>query len=248
MYGKIDIKFQGDSLSPLLFTIAFIPLSHLLQESGKGYQISPDVIINHLLYMDDIKLYARNDSELQCLCSVVYTYANDICMSFGLDKCKCITVHRGKLKDSDNIKLPSSEVIQQLVPGADYRYLGILESSSFKTNQMKDKLQTEYKRRIRKLLKSHLNAKNIIQAINTFAIPVLCYSGSLIKWSKEDLRCLDVLTRKQLTLHHAFHIKGDVDPLYISRKVGGRGLLSVTQVKKGTYPLTLLLLLKGCCS
>jgi len=59
-YGKINIKceiFQGDSLSPLLFTIVLIPLSYLLQESGKGYQISPNVKINHLLYMDDIKLY-----------------------------------------------------------------------------------------------------------------------------------------------------------------------------------------------
>jgi len=55
--------------------------------------------------------------------------------------------------------------------------LGILESSSFETNQMKDKLQAHYKRRIRKLLKSHMNAKNIIQVINTFAIPVLRYSG-----------------------------------------------------------------------
>jgi len=85
-------------------------------------------------------------NKLQSLCSVVYTYANDICMSFGLDKCKCVPVLRGNLKDSDNIKLPSDEVIHQLVPGGDYHYLGILESISFKTNQMKDKLQAECKR------------------------------------------------------------------------------------------------------
>jgi len=57
-YGKVDIKrgiFQGDSLSPLLFTIALTPLSHLLQQSGKDYQISPD-LFNHLLYIDDIKM------------------------------------------------------------------------------------------------------------------------------------------------------------------------------------------------
>jgi len=58
---------------------------------------------------------------------------------------------------------------------------------------------------------------------------VLRYSGGLIKWSKEDLKCLDILTRKQLTLHRAFHIKGDVDCLYVSRKVRGQGLLSITE-------------------
>ena len=154
-YGKVDIKrgiFQGDSLSPLLFTIALIPLSHLLQQSGKGYQISPDLLINHLLYMDDIKLYGRNDSELQSFCTVVNTFATDVCMSFGLDKCNCITIHRGKLKESDHIELPSGEVIQQLAPGGEYCYLGVLESTSFKTQQMKEKLEVEHKRRVRKLL------------------------------------------------------------------------------------------------
>jgi len=117
--------------------------------------------------MDDITLYSRNDNELQSLCSTVYTYAADICMTSGLDKCNCVTVHRGKLMESDDIGLLSGEVIQQLVPGGDYRYLGVLESNSFNTTQMKDKLQAEYKRRIRKPLKSHLNVKNIIQAIYT---------------------------------------------------------------------------------
>ena len=82
-------------------------------------------------------------------------------------------------------------------------------------------------------MQSHLNAKNFIQAINTIAISVLHYSGGLIRWTKEDLRGLDVLTRKQLTLHRSFHIKGDVDRLYVSRKTGGRGLLSVTETILG---------------
>ena len=47
--------------------------------------------------------------------------------------------------------------------------------------------------------------------------------------TKKNLRGLDVLTRKQLMLHHLFHIKGDVDCLYISRKMGGRCLLAVTE-------------------
>jgi len=53
------------------------------------------------------------------------------------------------------------------------------------------------------------------------------YSGGIIYWNKEDLYSIDVLTRKQLTLHRAFHLKGDVNRLYVPRTLRGRGLLSI---------------------
>ena len=54
---------KGDSLSPLLFCMALIPLSQLLNSTGYGYKIM-EKKINHLFYMDDLKLYAQNDDEL----------------------------------------------------------------------------------------------------------------------------------------------------------------------------------------
>ena len=41
--GEVSIGrgiFQGDSLSPLLFVIAMLPLSSILNESVAGYQLS----------------------------------------------------------------------------------------------------------------------------------------------------------------------------------------------------------------
>ena len=113
-YGDIKIQrgiFQGDSLSPLLFIVALIPLSFLLHSSGKGYQLTNVHTVSHLLYMDDIKLY---DSELSSLVSVVSVFAEDICMSFGLNKCNCILLQRGKLVVTEDVPLPSGDVIKQL--------------------------------------------------------------------------------------------------------------------------------------
>ena len=58
--GTIRIKrgiFQGDSLSPLLFTISLNPLSQELQKTAYGYQLDEQTRINHLFYVDDQKLY-----------------------------------------------------------------------------------------------------------------------------------------------------------------------------------------------
>ena len=51
--------FQGDSLSPLIFCLALVPLSSCLQRAGVGYVIRRHRV-SHLLYMDDLKVYAKD--------------------------------------------------------------------------------------------------------------------------------------------------------------------------------------------
>ena len=94
---------QGDSLSSLPFVLALMPISYLLCQTNKGYTVKDcDVRLNHLLYVDDIKLYGRSQSELESLAHIVQLYSEDICMLFGLAKCR--TVVRGKLCSSEGLR------------------------------------------------------------------------------------------------------------------------------------------------
>jgi hypothetical protein len=80
--------FQGDSLSPLLFCIALIPITHELNTSNCGYQIhGTERKISHLLYMDDRKFIGRSEEELTNEIQTVKTLSNNIKMKFGLQKC-----------------------------------------------------------------------------------------------------------------------------------------------------------------
>ena len=63
--------FQGDALSPLLFIIAMIPLNHILRKCAAGYKLSRSQQITHLMYMDDIKLSAKKEKELETIIHVV---------------------------------------------------------------------------------------------------------------------------------------------------------------------------------
>ena len=57
--------YQGDSLSPLFFCIALIPLTNELNRADCGYQVhGTERKISHLLYMDDLKLLGRNENDL----------------------------------------------------------------------------------------------------------------------------------------------------------------------------------------
>ena len=76
-------------------------------------------------------------------------------------------------------------------------------------------------------MKSKLNDKNKIQAINTWAVALLRYGAGTINWKVDELKIMDRATRRTLTIHGALHPKSDIDRLYLKRKHGGRGLISI---------------------
>ena len=101
--------FQGDSLSPLLFCLSINPLSVLLNMEGVGYNLektrskTPGRVISHLLFMDDLKVYANNETNLKKLMEVVKGFSNDIGMKFGLDKCSKCSIRKGRKVGGEDI-------------------------------------------------------------------------------------------------------------------------------------------------
>ena len=230
MLGKVKINrgiFQGDSLSPLLFVVTLIPLSMILRDVKAGYHMGNGKKVNHLLFMDDLKLYGKTGKQLQTLVNTVRVFSEDIRMEFGISKCATLVMKRGRYKSSDGIILPNEEVIKEVDMEEGYKYLGVLEADGMKDSKMKDKITKEYFRRIRVILKSKLNGRNTITAINSRAVSIVRYGAGIIKWNKTELEKMDRKTRKLLTIYRAFHPQGDVDRLYVSRKEGGRGLISL---------------------
>jgi len=74
---------------------------------------------------------------------------------------------------------------------------------------------------------SKLYARNLMTAINVWAVSVVRYSAGVIDWTKQELLQIDVKTRKIPAMHGIFHKRGNVDRLYLKRNEGGRGLMSV---------------------
>ena len=71
------------------------------------------------------------------------------------------------------------------------------------------------------MLKSELNARNKIAAINIPVVPVILYSYGVMIGNWMRLQDLKRMTRKQLCMNWMLAKKADVDRIYLPCQEGG---------------------------
>ena len=202
--------FQGESLSPLLFVICLIPMSLVLRKVKAGYSFGNDKPkVNHLLFMDDMKLFGRSFVEIDKLVSTVYLTSADMRMEFGIRKCSVLVLKKGKIVESDGVLLPNGERMQS-VEEEGYKYLGILEVDDLQHTVMKEQFCAEYFRRLKKVLSSKLNGRNVIRVINAWAVAVMWYGAGVVNWTQTELQAIDWKIWKKLSMYGAMDVRGSV--------------------------------------
>ena len=67
----------------------------------------------------------------------------------------------------------------------------------------------------------------MIKGINIWAVSLIRYSAAFLDWTKEEKQGIDRKTRKLITMHRGLQPKSNTNRIYIPRKEGGRGLLSI---------------------
>ena len=113
------------------------------------------------MYIDDIKLFAKNVKELETLIRAVRIYSQDIGMEFDKEKCAMLVMQNGKRHLTDGMELPNQDKIRTLREKETYTYLGNFDPDTIKQEEMKGKIQKEYLR-IRKILETKLCSRNLI--------------------------------------------------------------------------------------
>ncbi|XP_062530455.1 uncharacterized protein LOC134200814 [Bombyx mori] len=155
-------------------------------------------------------------------------------MQFGLKKCNILHLVAGRRKEhrGRGHVLLSGDKFRHLRLDEKYKYLGIDEAGKIDHNEVRQQIQKEYFRRVKSVTGSQLNARNILRALNIYAVPVLLYTFGIINYKTADLKKIDVKTRKILAMNKAHQQKADVDRLYIPIDQGGRGLTNLETLYK----------------
>ena len=108
--------------------------------------------------------------------SVTRVFRSNIGITFGLTKCGRLIVIRGKVKSTCGITLPENQIDDI---DKSYKYLGILQSFGNNDEEVRCKASSEYRNRLRRVLRSKLSSKNKVTAINTFTV---------VSWRRENLK------------------------------------------------------------
>ena len=85
-------------------------LNQILKKCTAGYKlIKLRENISHLIDMDDFKLFAKNEKELETLIHAVRICSQDIKIEFGIEKCAMLVMKSGKRYITDGIQLPNQD-------------------------------------------------------------------------------------------------------------------------------------------
>ena len=89
------------------------------------------------MYMGGIKLFAKNEKELEALIQTVRICSQDIGMEVGIKKCTMLVMKSGKWHMTEGMQLPNQEKIRMEM----YKCLGVLEADTIKQMVMKEKFK-----------------------------------------------------------------------------------------------------------
>ena len=104
-----------------------IPLSQILRKLKSGYILKNGEKLNHLLFMDDIKIFAKSECEINGLISTVQILSNDIGMEFGIKKFGVLVLKRETVVSSERVEMPDGERIKEVEKNG-YGYLRIQQN------------------------------------------------------------------------------------------------------------------------
>jgi hypothetical protein len=119
------------------------------------------------------------------------------------------------------------EIIKNLNKGEFYKYLGINQSNHIQHSIIKENLEKQFYLRIKSFLKSKLNGNNLIKPVNTYAVPLLTYSFGVIKWSKTNLKNINIQIRVLFTKFCKHHPKSVIERFNLPGENGGRGFTNL---------------------
>ena len=203
--------------------------------AAEGYKLSKSVSlkVTHLLYIDDLKIFAASENKLVKVIRTVKDGKECIGLKWNEKRYAVAHVKRGCLDRSiESVKIGDLKPINSLGEDNTYKFLGVLENIKQEDKLVLESAAKAYLQRLSIIWSSPLSDLFKFLASNQYALPLLSYLMWTQTWPLADLQQLDREARKIILENGGNHPQGSTAILYLPRRCGGRGMRSVEKEYK----------------
>lgn len=193
-----------DALCPHLFTLCLNPVACPVNE---GYRLFKPVgtKVTHLLYVDDLEVFASSGCKLNKALRPTSTSMQDMGFQWNPKKCNVIYVRKGKqVEDATDLKLDETTLAENHKTGVKYVFPGVRESV-LQDEKLTIKVLVMYLHRLSITWTTLLPDANRIKATNQFCLHVLMYPMWTQHWPLEELQSIEKDTRKLISENSRIH-------------------------------------------
>ncbi|VDP05975.1 unnamed protein product [Heligmosomoides polygyrus] len=204
---------QGDTLSPLLFCLAIVPILDWLHrnvtplrlrtQTGPGPGVDDSLTIGHIFYMDDLKVYTTSRGDLLKAKDGIPRVAQQLGLRMNPNKCAV-----NSLNGSAGGDVGDMGEIPVLGANSLYKYLGAEQNTVVAMADVWQRVQVRASAASRRLWLSNPTVRQKVDGYNQIVLPKLKYAISY------------------------------TSRLYVSKANGGLGLKSVEEELKHTIVYT----------
>lgn len=232
---------QGDALSPLLYCICIAPISHWLNENipvyvtafgSRGENRQP-VSLNHLYFMDDLKLHTPKRSDLERAVEGVERISGHIGSKIHADK-SAIACIPGPNEDEvhENSVLNKFPVIGY---NNVYKYLGIEQTVRISEEDLWTRISDAICKKTKCIFSSRLSTRQMVNGYNVTVPAIVRFVGmcsvigkGAFKKHRATMEKLDGKVRKILAGCGARFLFQSLHRLYGAPEEGGLGLKRIS--------------------
>jgi len=223
---------QGGPASPRLFTIYMEPLTEELNKLGLGIKVG-DLIINHLMYADDVLIMADNIADLNRMLQVTSKFGMDFELKFNPSKTQFMICDRFRSKRKFDTPIFNNERLKRVYK---IKYLGMHLNPELKTNDHLENKIKDSLYKMNQLKRCGFTSKFTITPLKinqymTYVRPTLIYGSENQLLSKNEIKELQTTEStiikksfgftpryvKSSTLNRALNLDRISERLYLSK-------------------------------
>jgi hypothetical protein len=187
---NVGVK-QGGNISPDLYKLYTEPIATKIDEAGLGIKLGK-IIINVLMYADDVILLAKTIDEAQQMLDIVTDFGNEYQIKYNPSKtCVMIETNNKKLKQSKLLLCDKEITLSEQI-----KYLGseICSNGKSRTHIISRKsksIKSLNWLRNAGILNNDLNIKNKIMLYNIYIKSIMYYGLESTMLNKGDIDLIE---------------------------------------------------------